>query len=254
MPVYLDLLMLLNFLVDLLLLLAADRLSGHRTAMKRMVAGAAAGGVYGGICMLPGFTFLAGTVWRVAFLALVAAIAYGLELEALRRGILFVLLSMALGGVATGLESGGFFELVLSAAGVLALCVFGFQGKLGAVYIPVKIPVGEGEVRFRALRDTGNCLKDPITGATVLVVSPRISEQLCGLRPPDLEDPARAMGKVSGLRLIPYSAVGKGGGLLAAKRYEDVQIGGWKGSCLVAFSPNELGRGQPYEALTGGGQ
>ena len=54
------------------------------------------------------------------------------------------------------------------------------------------------------------------------------------------------------MRLLPFQAVGRSSGLLPAKRFEDVKIGAWRGSCLVAFSPNEIGRGKPYEALTGG--
>lgn len=252
MPLYLDVLVLLNFLVDLLLLIAADRLSGHPAAMKRYVAAAGLGAIYGGACVLPGLRFLSGTLWRLVSLGIMGWIAFGSRGDGVRRCILFTLLSMALGGIALCLQSGGFWGVVLSAGMVCAMCLLGFRGRLGAQYLPVQIQ-SEGQIhRFTALLDTGNGLKDPLTGQQILVVSGSIGRQLTGLTRGELADPAAVVGKRPGIRLIPFSAVGRDGGLLAAKRYEDVTIGHWHGSTLVAFAPNELGVGQPYEALTGG--
>lgn len=248
MPVYLDVLMVLNFLVDLLLLVGTNRLSGHPPGVKRAVLAAALGGVYGGVCVVPGFTFLAGTLWRIVSLALMAGICFGFCRDALRRGILFVLLSMSLGGVAVGLESGSFWTLLLAAGAVCLMCLIGFRGKMGAQYVPVQI----GDYCFTALRDTGNTLSDPLTGQEILVVSAKIGQKLLNIGDGELADPVKAMEKVPGLRLIPFHAVGRSGGVLPVKRFEDVRIGSWRGSCLVAFAPNELGQGKPYEALTGG--
>ena len=248
MPVYLDVLILLNFLVDFLLLVGTNRLSGYGYGVRRAALAAVLGGLYGGACVVPGMTFLAGTLWRFVCLGLMAGIAFGFCKEAARRGILFVLLSMSLGGVAMGLESGSFLTLLLAAAGVCLMCLTGFHGKAGAEYVLVQI----GQLRFTALRDTGNTLTDPLTGQQILVVSSNVGQRLLGLTQAELSDPVKAIGRAPGLRLIPFHAVGCSGGLLPAKRFEDVKIGSWKGSCLVAFAPNELGQGKPYEALTGG--
>ena len=67
---YLDVLWALNFGVDLLLLLATNRLAGYPTALGRLVPAAVIGGVYGCACILPGLYFLAGTVWRMVFLGI----------------------------------------------------------------------------------------------------------------------------------------------------------------------------------------
>lgn len=252
MPVYLDLLVLLNFVVDLLLLVATNRLSGHPNGVGRAVLGALLGGVYGGACVIPGLRFLAGSFWRAVFLGLVGVVAFGFGRYALRRCVVFILLSMALGGVALGLEGGGLLTLMVSAGAVCGMCLLGFRGKLGAEYVPVEIRCKGSLVRFMALLDTGNSLVDPITGKQVLVVSSSIGSRLTGLGQEVLADPARVMGALEGGRLIPYHAVGRSGGVLAAKRYDQVRIGKRSGSCLVAFAPNEVGQGQPYEALTGG--
>lgn len=248
MPLYLDVLILLNFLVDLLLLMATNRLSGYPAGFKRALLAAALGGLYGGVCVLPGLRFLAGTLWRIVSLVLMAGIAFGFCRESVRRGVLFVLLSMSLGGIAVGLESGSFGSLVLAALGVCLMCVFGLRGEIGTEYVQVQI----GDLHLTALRDTGNTLTDPLTGQQILVVSSNVGQRLLGLSAAELSDPVKAIGRVPGLRLVPFHAVGCSGGVLPVKRFENVRIGSWSGSCLVAFAPNELGQGKPYEALTGG--
>jgi stage II sporulation protein GA (sporulation sigma-E factor processing peptidase) len=247
-PLYLDVFILLNFMVDLLLLVATNRLSGYPPGLKRAALAAMLGGVYGGACMVPGFAFLSGTVWRIVSLGLMAGTAFGFCKESLRRAVLFVLLSLSLGGVAVGLESGSFSSLVLAALGICLMCVFGLRGRLGSEYVQVHI----GDVRMTALRDTGNTLTDPLTGQQILVVSAHVGQRLLGVSVDDLSDPVKAVGSVPGLRLVPFHAVGCSGGVLPVKLFDNVQIGSWSGSCLVAFAPNELGQGKHYEALTGG--
>lgn len=58
MTVYVDAVMGLNFLVDLLLLVGTNRLAGHPSEPKRIIPAAALGGLYGGMCLVPGFRFL----------------------------------------------------------------------------------------------------------------------------------------------------------------------------------------------------
>lgn len=252
MTVYLDVLILLNFMVDLCLLVATNRLSGYAFGVKRAALGAAVGGIYGGACVLPGFSFLAGTLWRIVSLLVIGVIAFGFERGAIRRCVVFTLLSMALGGIATGLESGSFFAILLSAAGVTAMCAMGFSGRLGNQYVKVSVGVGEKLYSFHALVDTGNALTDPLTGQQIIIVSAHLAQKLAGLSQRELEDPALAVEQGQGLRLIPFHAVGVSHGMLVGKRFENVTVGKRRGSYLIGFAPNELGRGMPYQALTGG--
>ena len=103
MTVYLDLVVLLNFLVDGLLLMGANRLTGYPAGWRRCALAAAVGGVYAGACMLPACRFLGNTLWRIVSLVSMAVIAFGWNFSALRRGTIFVLLSMALGGLASSM-------------------------------------------------------------------------------------------------------------------------------------------------------
>lgn len=253
MRIYLDLVMILNFAVDLLLLLGTNRLAGFPSEGLRPVFAAALGSIYSGVCMLRGFYFLGNTLWRIVCLAGMAAVAFGWNRSAWKRCGVFVLLSMAMGGIAMGIGNGNLPALILAAGGVWLLCRIAFgDGVGGREYVPVSITYSGRTVQLTALRDSGNTLRDPITGEPVLVISAEAAEKLTGMTRKQLLSPLETLGTVPGLRLIPYRAVGCAGGMLLAKRFEDVQIGSRRQSALVAFAAEGLGSGQMYQALAGG--
>ena len=87
--------------------------------------------------------------------------------------------------------------------------------------------------------------------SSVLVIDVDAAERLIGLSRHQLCCPVDTIGMLPGLRLIPYKSVG-GSGFLLAMRLSDVKVGSWKGSGLVAFSPEVLSAEGSYQALTGG--
>ena len=252
MRAYMNGVFLLNFLVDIFLLLAATRLCGYPVNLYRIMLAGLLGGVYGSSCLLPGFRFLGNLLWRVVSLGLIASTAYGISMSGARRGVIFALLSLALGGAVMGLDKGGIIE-ILSAAGVISLlCFFGFHGRVGGThYLPVELSYGEKHIRITALQDTGNTLRDPITGRQVLVVGADVAEALTGLTRQQLRAPVESVGALPGLRLIPYRSVGSNSFLLAI-RLPKVKIGTQQGSTLVVFAPDFLSPEGTYQALTGG--
>ena len=242
--------MLLSMLVDLLLLLAANRLAGCPAAYGRCLLASLLGGLYSGVCMLPGLRFAGSAVCRLLLVSILGLIAYGLGCHSLRRTALFLFLRMALEGLAVAMGSGGGPSL-WAAVAVLALCFLGFP-KARQELVEVELSRGDKHTALLALRDTGNRLTDPVTGQSVLVADDRSAETLLGLTRQQLRRPAEtvASGVVPGLRLVPYRAVGQAAGLLVAIRLDKVRIGKWEGSSLVAFAPEGLGG--KYRALTGG--
>ena len=253
--VYLDLVMLLNFLVDFLLLLGTNRLSGFPAAPGRCAAAAVFGSVYAGCCLLPGFRFLGNLLWRCVSLCLMALIAFGFRRDAVKRGGVFLRLSLSLGGMALCFTRQNFAALTLGAAGVWLLCRVAFgDGAVGREYVPVTLSYQGRTASFTALRDTGNTLHDPITGEPVLVVSGQIGEALTGLTQRELASPLETLAArpLPGLRLIPYHAVGNPGGLLLAMRFPGAMVGKKQQNVLVAFAAEGLGHTGMYQALTGG--
>jgi len=255
MTVYLDLVMGLNFLVDFLLLMGTNRLAGFPAGVRRAAWGALVGAVYAGGCLLPGFSFLGNLLWRTVSLVLISVIAFGWNAGARMRGVLFVVLSMALGGIALCMEQGGMPGLVLAAACLWGLCFAGFRGRAGGRhYVNVLLQYRQKQLRLIGLQDTGNTLRDPVTGQQVLVTGAEVANRLTGLTAEQLRNPVEtvASGILPGLRLIPYRAVGKEGGMLLGMKLPNTKVGTWQGSAIVAFAPEGLGKDSTYQVLTGG--
>lgn len=249
MVLYLDVVMGLNFLVNFLLLSAVGRMIDRPGGIARVGVASLLGGVYSGACLLSRFHFL-GNFWLRGFiLILMALVAFGAF--QIRGTALFVLLILALEGLALGL-GGGLSALATAAIAVWLIGILGFWSRTGK-YVPVALHHNGKTMRITALRDTGNTLTDPITGQRVLVAGTEVAQKLIGLTAEQLRDPVSTMasGSVPGLRLIPYRSVGNPGGLLLAMRFDRVMIGPRQGSGLVAFAPSGLEQ-KHFQALTGG--
>lgn len=236
--------MLMVLTVNILLLFAADRLLGANTGLLRILAGATLGVAFAGLSMISGFAFLKHYLWRLCALVLSACMAYGFSRRTVPRLLLYLLLQLSLGGITGSAEE--MPSMALGAAGICFACLT--VGKRQVV-IPVELTYGTQTVHITALRDTGNALRDPITGKQVLVVDADVAQKLTGLTPAQLADPVGTIGRVPGLRLIPYQTVGNTGFLLALP-VSNAKIGSRQGSTLVAFSP--LTFHHHYQALTGG--
>lgn len=253
MTIYLDVIVVLNFLIDWLLLIATERLCGFPIDWKRCTIAALIGGIYGGVCVIPQTTFLSNIIWRIICLVLMGVTAFGFNVFAVRKCVIFTVLSFALGGAVIGLNKGGIGSVIGAAC---VFCLFSFIVMSGSIgvrrFIPVKFCQNGDRLSITALLDTGNTLTDPVTGKAVLVVSAQVAERLTGLSETQLRFPIETIrdAKIDGLRLIPYHSVGKDGGLLLAMRMKEVTIGRCTGSALVAFSPDKLGNG--FDALAGG--
>ncbi len=232
----------LSAVVTWLLLLGTSRICGGTLDPWGAVLGAVLMGLYSGICVK--LHFLGNGLVRGLGLVCVGVMAFPADRDLPRRTAVFVLLSLALGGVA----SGGVWSAVLAAAGLLVLCLTGRPG--GGACVPVELTHRGQRVQIMALRDTGNTLRDPVTGRPVLVVGAQVAENLTGLSREQLQKPVESMGAIPGLRLIPYQTIGQRGAMMLGMKLQNVKIGSWEGSSLVAFAPEGLGG--RYQALTGG--
>lgn len=255
MVVYLDLVILLNFAVDFLLLISVNRLTGHSSSLKRCLIGAAIGGMYGGCCLHPGFAYFKNWIFCLVALCCMTIVSFGWKLSAVRRGALFVLLSMTLGGIASGLSKVNMIPLILSGIAILLLCTVGVADPLrGTKYVKAELLWKGKRYALIALADTGNTLKDPISGTQVLVVNPQIALNLFQLTKSQLLNPIETMQTTSipGLRLIPYRSVGHPNGMMLGISMDSVLINGQHIGKVIAFSPEDFGSDVCYQALAGG--
>lgn len=243
--------MLLSFAVNFLLLRGTAQLAMDDGSIGSLLTASLLGAAYAGACLLPGLGFLRGTVWWLISLLGISVLAFGWNRSTWKKGGIFVLLTMALGGTALAVGRGEGWTLLLYAllVRVLGRVAFGTNRHL----LPVRISGGGKTVELTALIDTGNELRDPITGERVLVIGAKAAEALTGLSESRLRDPLTTMesGGIPGLRLIPYRTVGSETGMLLAMRFPSVKIGGRDRPGIVAFAPRDLD-GESYQALAGG--
>lgn len=227
-------------------------MSGFPLSPLRCVLAAALGALYSAACFLRGFRFLGSAFWRLVSLGLMGSAAFGFSPSAWKRCGVFVILSMALGGVALSLGRGDFWAVILGAGLVWGLCRLAFGETVGGrEYVPLELHYGEKSLDLIALRDSGNTLRDPITGEQVLIIGSEAAAALTGLTEAQLASPMETLARrpMRGLRLIPYRAVGRSGGMLLALRLDKVKIGSRTQSAVVAFAPEGLG-GSMYQALS----
>ena len=248
---YIWFVILLSGSVDVLLLVGAGVLAGSLPDKRRLLPAGALGGLYAGAAAAGPLYFLGNWYWRLIFLFLVCAVGFGLNPGTFRRGLLYIMLRLALDGIGAGIGAGGLWTMGAGGVGLCIICAVTMKDHRGRSLVPVELTYGGKHFRLTALKDTGNGLRDPLTGRSVMVVGPELARELIGLTPEQLRYPAQSVSRLPGSRLIPYRTVDNPGGLLLALPFSQVQIGSWKGRCLVAFAPERLGNGE-FEALTGG--
>ena len=279
MTVYLDQVWLLNGLVDYLLLAVSGSLLGLPLRRRRILLAGALGGVYAALSVLPPFSFLQSLVGKILMAAVLCLAAFGRTRGLFRQTVVLFLLAAAFSGLVLLLTElfsapntliGGtvfypltFGTLILTAGGACGAMLWGL-GRLmqhGGDIVELELTLCGVTTYLTALRDTGNTLRDPISGCHVLVADWDILKKSCPeltLRAAEFETPQMLLERLSREkpelrpRLIPYKTVGASHGMLLALRPEEVKISGKRESLLVAFSPVAVSDGGGYQALLGG--
>ena len=280
MTVYVDEVFVLNFLLNWLLLKASVKMTGAAAHRLRLLLAAALGGVYAVLVLLPGMEKASGLLGRAVSFALLCGCAFGFRGQAVKPSAWFFTVCCAFCGLVLTVNAllgrqmvvlGGaafyavsFRMLVLLAGLVYAICAVLFPRlglHSGGELTRLTLTAGARSVTLNALRDTGNTLKDPVTGEDVVVADWQIAARLlpeCAMDASLARSPAQAVQRIQLLhpelkpRLLPYRAVGTRQGLLAAVRVQCSRPDGQKRSRIVAFSPTAVSDGGLYQALTGG--
>ena len=273
MVVYADVLLLINFYIDYLLLLATEKLCRVRACFRRRLLGAAIGALSSLCVLLPQAPFalcltLQGSVAAVTVLA-----AYGRARVGpfVRRVLCFFGATYLFAGLVLLVQRLVVPEGVMVHHGVVywdvspllllgstTVCYGGLwlfrrlfsrsQGEELALSLIVQI--GERRECLCALYDTGNHLCEPLSGDPVIVVDPAFASRLLGAKEADdLLSLAVSPSRPKGYRLIPYQAVGKEG-LLPAFRPDRASRNGVELPRLyLAVSPTPLREG--YDGIAG---
>ncbi len=261
---YADEIFLKNMFIDYVLIIVTAKLSGVHIRRSRAWLAAIAGGVYGTAALISGNGFLNGGVMKVLTGAGMVLLVFGSAGRLLRVTLIYFAVSAAFAGAAMAAGGGGGVSLgVLAASFAVSLAVFALSfrtigpRRTAGEIVPVTLELNGRRARLEALIDTGNGLRDPITGEGVTVCA---LEAVEGLFTPEVRavlrgplDPASKLELLGemGLRrfyLVPYSSLG-GGGLLLAFRPERLTVAGRERPGAVAIAAEGLSMGSGHSAI-----
>lgn len=239
-----DIVFLVNFVTDLAWLAATASMAGVRARLWRLVVASAVGAGAAVWAYWPQGQWLTRGIGVVLGSLLLLALAFWpiRRQQGLRVVGTFILTGGAMAGVVmlTGSRSGGIATVVradpgaysggLIAAGLL-FCLVGARYLLSAArerarlakgLYRLTVGLGEQEVELPALVDTGNSLKDPLTGVPVIIVE---AGALASILPPLVMEATGAAWEAldrlpaswaARCRLVPFRAVGESAGMLLA--------------------------------------
>lgn len=254
--VYVDVLLVVNFFMTLLLLLLTAALTKQPRRTGRLCIAAMLGAAYSLILLapeLPTWVVVLSKI-AVALVLVLAAFGFGSVKKYLRCLLCFLAANFVLLGFIVGVwllfrprrivvkNSAVYFDLpartlllLALAAYVLALLILRLYEKHAGrrALLELTVDTGARQVRCFALADSGNRLREPFSGAPVIVARRSLF--------PDMETP----------RVIPYQTVG-GEGMLTAFRPHRVTVHSGKrrgtvGEVYVALS--EHIQNEDYQAV-----
>lgn len=257
--VYIDVLFLVNFFMDFITLTLAGRLLRKKSGIVRRLLSAALGAACFCLIMVLPFYRNKGLIEPcmaepcmalVSLLMVAAAFPLNGFKDMIKSLMVFYGSNFFLGGAVTGIYNYtklGYYlriaakgdvhaQITLGAlAGmVIAACILWKlimkwqreKCQKDAVTYLVRLKMGNRETREPAFLDTGNHLREPISGKPVILIDMDLAGEL-------LDDEVREAiyifyetGQLNrtGIRLIPYHSVGKNNGMLAGVFLDCLQI------------------------------
>ncbi len=279
--VYGDVLFLVNFVMDFLLLWTTARFGKYSTNLMRLCAAAFIGAIYGVGLLIPDWAGAYLIYYKLSFPLLLLLVAFGpMGWKRLLQCVTyFYVIGFAMGGAALG----GSILLerhipVMAGAGALtglpwgvlifaAVCGIGL-GFMGIRYVrknwhrqnflaPVDIYLNSKRARLTVLLDTGNELQEPLTKSPVMVLEYRVIknllpfhmqalvEQYIGSDVTEILTACKDREWMKRLKLIPFQSLGKQHGMLLGFQPDKIVIHGKDqvvtGDVMIAVSPYSLG-------------
>ncbi|MBR3692184.1 MAG: sigma-E processing peptidase SpoIIGA [Clostridia bacterium] len=268
MEIFADVLFLINFILNWLILRITARAGGAQLSLWRTGLSAGVGALGGMGLLLLAAPLLPGFFAKLLLCAAMCLIAFGRR-GFLRNGLLFLLVSFLFGGGiwAISLLFGGeirrvggisYAELslpmLLLAAGVL----YGLLSLLAGLWVSragtgrtlrIRCEASGRTAVFTARQDSGCCLRDPVSNAPVILAEENLLSCLFSADTLRVLRSTREAGATAltelpeadrrRFRLIPCRTV-TGQGLLPAFRPDRLTVDGQEAAALVAICPAAL--------------
>ena len=291
MTVYLDIVFLENLCMNYIILFATGYIMKLKMKQIRIILSSILGSIYAVLVYLQNIFFFSNIVVKIMLSIVMILIAfYPKKMKLLfKEIILFYLISFVFGGCAffllyfvkpqnilirNGVYVGRYPMQIALLGGIVGFTITQVAFKLVKskitkkdIFADLVIYWNEKQVKLKALVDTGNMLKDPISGLPVIVVAKNELYQIFsreildstediinGKLPKDIFLKEQEI--ISKFRMIPFSSLGKQNGLLLGIKVDKVkicfdEIDKLVKGVIVGIYDNPLSRNNEYTALVG---
>ncbi len=291
MTVYLDVVLLENLCMNYIILFATGYLMKIKMKQLRLIVSSILGGIYAVIAYLEILPIYSSFGMKVVLSILMVYIAFkpkGVKILS-KQLIIFYLTSFVFGGCAFALlyfvrpqdilmRNGvyvGTYPIKIALLGgivgfiitYVAFRIVKTKLRRKDILYNIEITLQEKRLKVKAMLDTGNLLKDPISKMPVIVVE---KEQLYSLLPIQLLDhieewiggdeeflnQIEEKELIARFRIIPFSSVGKQNGLMLGFKADQVEIEKEEGTqirknVIIGIFNQNLSRDKRYSALIG---
>ncbi|HCC03994.1 MAG TPA: sigma-E processing peptidase SpoIIGA [Clostridiales bacterium] len=259
MTIYLDVVFLENLILNILILYAVGIETKSKIKILKILISSSIGSVYTVLAYLINDTFFQSIIMKVLLSVAMTYIAYKANSikELLRIIVYFYLTSFVFGGGAlaliyiansgkisiyNGLICGKYTLLTIMIGVIVSFIVIIISFKLiknkisrKDIVCYITIKVNDKKVKTKALIDTGNFLKEPITNIPVIVaehsvfkniISDEILENIENILGGDLNEISETIKNqyLSKIKIIPFSSLGKQNGMILGISAQEVAI------------------------------
>lgn len=290
MTIYLDIILLENLLMNYIIVFATGLIIKVKIKQLNLILASLIGAVYSVLSYLTAMQIYSNFLLKLILSICMVYVAFkSKNIKALLKHlILFYLTSFAFGGCAfallyyirpqdvlmkNGVYIGTYPLKIALLGGIVGFVIINIAFKVIKNKISKKDMFCEVEINFnhkvsniKAMIDTGNLLKDPITGTNVIVVE---SEKLEEIIPKDVlkninhllsgqlqEEREEMQDYIARLRVIPFSSLGKQNGMLVGFKPDYVvikceEIEKEMSKVIVGLYDKKLSKSNDYTGLVG---
>ncbi len=291
MTIYIDIVIIENLIMNYIILCATGIVSKNKIRHLRLIMASLLGAIYSVVAYMKILEIYSNIVLKILLSVIIVYIAYNPQTvkKLWKTLVMFYLVSFVFGGVAFSLiyiikpqdiimKNGLFLgtyplktiilgAIVAFAIIIIAVKIIRKKFTTKDMICDIEIMLNNKKINTKALIDTGNMLKEPITNTPVVVVEKillyecipkEILNNINQIIGGDLEKiPQQIQSQyISKLKLIPFSSLGKQYGMLLGIKVQQIKIIKeseeiTKENIIVGIYQQSLTKNGEYQALMG---
>ena len=291
MTIYIDIIFIENIIMNVIILYATSIILKQKIKIIRLIISSAIGSIYSIVMYITKLTIYSSIVSKFILSVVMIYVAFiPNDLKKMfKQIIIFYLTSFVFGGVAlnliyflrpenvsikNGLFTGEYALKAIMLGAIMAFIIIKISIKIiktkfnsKDMYCNIKLKINEKQIETKAMIDTGNLVKEPITNTPVVIVEKSLLEGiipkeilknleniLCGNLenlPQDIQDEY-----LPKLRCIPFSSLGKENGMLVGIKISEIVVKSEDeekktSNIIIGIYGRSLTKNGEYRALVG---